>query len=90
MNQEEFIRAVELYTKSNPGVVVIHIRDNIDGSVSINAVPNVAGLIDVKRSGAGLTSGQAYALSGLLHIAKEAREQRNKSASRLILPPGLS
>lgn len=89
MRREEMVRAIEAYARTNPGAVVIFIEDNPDGSVSVVAAPNVAGLIDLKRSGAGLTSGQGYALSALLHIAKAAREERKKSQSRIYLPPGI-
>lgn len=89
MRREEMGRAIQAYAQTNPGAVIIFIEDNPDGSVSVQAVPNVAGLIDVQKSGANLTSGQAYALSALVHIAKKAREERNKSASRIYLPPGV-
>lgn len=90
MTREDLVRAIEQYARTNPGAVVILIEDNPDGSVAIHAAPNVAGLIDTKQHGAGLTSGQAYALSALLHIAKQARAERTKHLGRIILPPGMN
>lgn len=88
MRQEEFIRAVEQYTRANPTAVVIHILDNPDGSVAVHAVPNVAGMIDLAKRGAGLTSGQAYALGALKHIHQSAKSEKAKS-TKLWLPPGI-
>lgn len=89
MRQEEFIRAVEQYQRANPGATIIHIFDNPDGSVSVHAVPNVAGIIDLAKKGANLTSGQAYALGALKHIHQSSKSERAK-ATKLWLPPGVS
>lgn len=91
MTREDLIRAIEQYARTNPGAVVILVEDNPDGSVAIHAAPNVAGLIDIKKQGANLTSGQAYALSALLHIARTAKAERLKQKpTKLWLPPGMN
>lgn len=65
--------------------VVITITDMPDGSVNVVATPNVTALINLKRGDAGLTSGQAYALRGLMAIRNAARMQ--KPAEGLIQRP---
>jgi len=65
--------------------VIITIIDNPDGSVACKAEPNVANLINLHRSDAGLTAGQAYALRALNAI-REAAKMQNVRQNIIVVP----
>lgn len=72
--------------------VIITITDQLDGSVSVEARPNVAELINLTQHDAGLSAGQAYALLALRTIQEASRNQQRidaRAKSGLILPTPL-
>lgn len=72
--------------------VVITITDREDGTVSVEARPNVASLINLTQHDAGLSAGQAYALLALRTIQEASRTMQRpevRAKSGLILPSPL-
>lgn len=73
----------------NPNrTTTITVEDLPDGNVKITCTPNVQELISLTQRGAGLRSGEAYALHALRMIAEAAKKERGRR-SGLILPPDL-